>query len=187
MKPRSAGYFYVRRPMPLHDLQREVLVHVGVHLLTLQSAEHVIRLCLQIVLPKEPIETLEDLRSLERKESKKTTGYFLTALRARAALDPEFDGKLIAFLDARNSFIHNLSDVQGWSMRTAEGCELSIALLRQWDELATEVLHVFAGLLRAWELQSGCPTQVAGAEEFIATIDRNYVPKVDRVFSKKNA
>jgi hypothetical protein len=173
--------------MRLLDLQREVLVHMGAHLLTLQSVELVIRLCLQIVLLKEPIETLEDLRSLEKRESKKTIGYFLAALRERAAVDHEFDGKLIAFLNARNSFVHNLSDVQGWNMRTVEGCESCIAQLRQWDESATEVQHVFAGLLRAWELQSGRPTQVAGAEEFMAAIERDYVPRVNHVFSKKDA
>jgi hypothetical protein len=173
--------------MELPSLLREVLVRMGVHLLTLQCTEHVIRLCLQIVLPREPINTLEDLRSLEQREGKKTIGYFLAALRQRADIAPEFDEQLTTFLAARNSFAHDLSSVPGWDMRTEEGCRKCIELLEQWEDQATEVQNVFAGLLRIWELQSGKPTQLPGAEALFATIERDFVPKVPQLFTVKDA
>ena len=173
--------------MQLPILTRDVLVRMGVHLLTLQSAEHVIRLCLQVVLPKEQIESLEDLRAVEHRESKKTIGYFLTALRERVSIAPEFDQKLKSFLQARNAFAHDLSAVEGWDMRTEEGCRACIKLLERWNAQATEVENVFAGLLRSWELQNGNPVQVPGAEALLASIERDFVPQVPHVFVAKDA
>lgn len=172
--------------MALPTLLRDVLVRMGIHLLTLQSTEHVIRLCLQIALPKEQIETLEDMRLLEQREGKKTIGYFLTALRERADIAPDFDQRLNNFLAARNTFAHDLSTVEGWNMRTEEGCRACIELLVRWEAQATEVMNVFAGLLRAWELQNGRPTQVPGAEALIAAIERDFVPMASHVFSAKD-
>jgi len=173
--------------MELPSLVREVLVRMGVHLLTLQCTEHVIRLCLQIVLPKEPINTLEDLHSLEQREGKKTIGYFLFALRQRASIAPEFDEQLTKFLAARNAFAHDLSSVPGWDMQTEEGCRKCIELLEQWEDQATEVQNVFAGLLRGWELQRDKPTQLAGAEALFSAIERDFVPKAHGLFTAKDA
>ena len=173
--------------MSLPSLHREVLVRMGLHLLTLQSTEHAIRLCLQIVLPKEPIKTLDDLHSLEGRESKRTIGYFLTALRERTEIEPEFDKKLVAFLDTRNRFTHDLSVIQGWNMRTEEGCRTCIEMLERWEAYANEVQNTFAGLLRAWELQSGIETRVEGSEALITFIENDYIPKVPQVFGAKDA
>ncbi len=173
--------------MELPPLIREVLVRMGVHLLTLQSTEHAIRLCLQIALPKEPINTLEDLRSLEQREAKKTIGYFLRTLRQRANIAPEFDEQLAAFLATRNAFIRNLSPVAGWDMRTEDGCRQCAELLQQWGDQTTEVQNVFAGLLRAWELQSGNPTHVPGAEALVVAIERDFAPRAVNVFTSKDA
>src|ERR1700744_1013441 len=92
--------------------QQDVLALLGATLLIVQTAESVLRTCMTYALPKGgAITTVEDLERQTAEEAKKTLGYFLSQLRYRVDVEPQFDAELSDFLDLRNQMIHHLNKV----------------------------------------------------------------------------
>lgn len=114
--------------MDIQREQRDVLEAMGVALLLVQNAERVIRLCMTVVLPKQAPITLDSLQQQEDSERSKTIGYFLCELRKRASIDEDFDLLLVSFLKNRNDFVHDLSRVPAWGLRTTEQSESALQL-----------------------------------------------------------
>lgn len=70
--------------MDISEDNQEVLIAMGVAVLLLQTAEHLIRVCMTFVIQKGSPLTLETLQSQEEDERNRTLGYFLAELRKRA-------------------------------------------------------------------------------------------------------
>ena len=162
----------------------EVPARLGLALLQIQAAEHVIRLVLQHVIQDKSI-TVEILEAQEQAERKKTLGYFLHKLRARADLVPELDEMLQKFLDYRNTFAHNLSEVPGWNLETDEGRQVAIAWLAELQQLTEQVCKIFWGLVRAWEKEHDNAHPIAGEGEFFKDIDPIYTTLATMLFRAK--
>jgi hypothetical protein len=173
--------------MTLLDRQRQVFVRVGIQLIQYQGVEHALRLCIQIVLPAAPIRTLSDLHTLEERERTKTIGYFLSRLRTRVTVAPDFDEALTVFLRGRNAFVHDLSQLEGWNPRSDEGCVTSNQVLDRLERETEHIQNVLSGLIRAWELQNGKPTVLPGAEAEFERIEREYLPLAQQIFGTKDA
>ena len=133
-------------------------------------------MCIQIVLPGEPLRTIEDLHALEERERKKTLGYFMNALRTRVNVQPAFDAALAIFLEDRNTFVHNMAQFSKWQPRTEEGCRECSSLLDLLDQRTQVVMNVFTGLLRAWETQNGTRITIPGYEAEFERIERQFIP-----------
>jgi hypothetical protein len=88
----------------------------------MQATETVINACLTYVLPEGGVLTLEMLRRSGQK--KRTLGQFLTELRKRVDIDEHFDMILEEFLDKRNTLIHRVDNVPGWSLDNEQGCQI---------------------------------------------------------------
>ena len=172
--------------MTLPDLQRTVFARVGVQLLAFQSVEKMLRLCMQVVLPVEPIKKVEHLHALEERERKKTLGYFMAALRSRVTVDTTFDAALAIFLDDRNAFVHDIHQFTDWNPQTAEGCAACQRLLDLLDRRTQIVLNAFSGLLRSWELQNGNPITLQEHEAEFARIEQECVPLANLFFAPKS-
>jgi len=163
----------------------EVPARMGLCLLHIQAAEHVIKLTLQHVIRNDSI-TLEMLEAVEEAERKKTLGYFLAKLRKRADLVPEFDEMLQKFLGRRNTFAHNLSEIPGWSLETEEGRQVAIKWLDETYQLTEQISKVFWGLVRVWELHHDNPHPIAGEGDFFKDIDPVYTTVAKMVFRPKS-
>jgi hypothetical protein len=169
-----------------NDKRDELLLMVGQIVLISQTTEKVIRLCLTFVIQEDAPLTLEKLEFLELKEKKKTIGYFLSELRKRASLDEDFDQLLIEFLEKRNTLIHNVEDVPGWSLENSSGRIEARKFLGKLAFLTVEVLKIFTGLVRAWQNQVGIDTSDLEIQsEFFSEIDRQYTPLIDSLLSEK--
>lgn len=163
----------------------EVPARLGVALLQIQAAEHVIRLTLQHVIQDKSI-TVEMLEAQEAAERKKNLSYFLNKLRARADLLPEFNEMLQKFLDYRNTFAHNLSEVPGWNLETDEGRKIAIAWLAELYQLTEQVTKIFWGLIRAWEKEHDYPHPIAGEDDFFKDIEPTYTTLATMLFRPKS-
>ena len=164
--------------------QREVLETMGVALLLLQNAERVIRLCMTVVLQKQPL-TLDVLQQQEEAERNKTIGYFLSELRKRATIDETFDALLKEFLKNRNDFVHDLSRVPSWSLRTPEEAAQSREFVHCLIQQTEEVLKILVGLIAAWQEQVGSPEPLLPSHEWFSEIDEFYKPVANHVFRGK--
>ena len=164
--------------------QNEILAGIGGTLIIVQMAEKILQFCMTYVLQREGGLSLESLRAQTAEEAKKTLGYFLSELRKRADLEPQFDEKLKDFLAMRNQFVHNLSAVDGLGFHTLEGISIAEAFIGKLSGLAQYVHNVFLGLARAWQEQIGLE-DIFADNEFFAEIDARYKPLVDGLFSRK--
>jgi hypothetical protein len=105
--------------------------------------------------------TAEQLVAQSESERKRTLGYFLAELRKRAELDQHFDAALAEFLRRRNILAHRLSDIPGWDAGTHQGIYVGRRFINELLEMNHEVLKVFAGLVRAWQIQTGDTSMLA--------------------------
>ena len=78
---------------------RVLCTNIGLAVLSCQTAEKLINLCLLYLFPKKPIRTVEMLEQLDEQHRRKTLGQFVRALRERVGLAPEFDTLLANFLE----------------------------------------------------------------------------------------
>ena len=137
-----------------HD-EDGTLRRIGQVLLFIQGLERSIRFVMTFVLQKEGVLTVEKLEAQEANEREKTIGYFLTQLRYRADLDPSIDDRLRLFLNQRNTLVHHLMDIPGWSLETPEGLQVANEFITEVQTSAIWLRFFFAGLMKAWAEQDG--------------------------------
>jgi hypothetical protein len=183
----GSGGAEIAASMELSEQQQRILAWIGVALVLLQTTEKIINLCLTFVFQKGSPLTLEDLERQQKKERKKTIGYFLGELRKRVDLDAKFDQTLRDFLNYRNIFIHNLDYVPGWDFDTPNGRQAAWQFISELNSLTETVLLTFSGFVRAWEKQIGMNAPIpSGSEHVILWIDRVYTPLIHELVFKKD-
>ena len=172
--------------MEIPRQQKEVLEAMGVALLTLQTAEKVIKLCTTFVFQKSSPLTIDILQQQEESERTKTIGYFLSELRKRVSVHESFDSVLRDFLKNRNDFIHDLSRVPKWDFHTGETSieakRFVFALIQQTET----VLKVFSGLILAWQEQIGMSEPPRPDHDWFAEVERKYKPLVNDLFNERD-
>lgn len=143
--------------------QKDTLAWIGMTLLSLQTTEGAIALSLKFVLPANGYFTLE---TLEREKGRKTLGQLLSALRSRVDLADDFAATLDAFLEHRNSFIHRIDQIPGWSLDNPAGLQVARGFLVRLASLNQAVLNTFLGLLRSWQVQVGIDIPLPSGDGF---------------------
>jgi hypothetical protein len=165
--------------------EKNVLTHIGVALLLVQTAERVIHSCLTLPLSGEAGVTLEALEAQSEDARKKTLGYFLKELRKRVDLDDSFDATLGDFLDKRNILVHRVEDAPGWDLSNEEGRANALQFIDGLIRSAGHIIKVFVGLMRAWAEQVNINVDVSEYQAFFDEIDRRYKPMVNMIFFEK--
>jgi hypothetical protein len=169
------------------DERKKIVTFIGMALLVVQATEQIIRLVTTHVIPGPSPLTFESLRSRSRDARNRTIGFLLGKLRERVDLDETFDECLRRFLEMRNTFIHNLDEVPGWSLDTEQGCTVAEAFLVEFFQVIDIVQNVFLGLIRSWQEQVdmshiGFPT---AGHPWFAEIDAKFKPLAERIFFSK--
>jgi hypothetical protein len=166
--------------------QKDILAFLGVTMLSVQTTEQLIRLVLTYVIQAQPL-TLESLQSINQKKRNKTIGFLLCELRKRVDLNDTFDTILRQFLEMRNSFIHSLDEIPGWSLDDEHGLNTAENFLAEFLNVIEIVQSVFLGLVRSWQEQIGMSDRDIGISphSWIAEIDAKFKPLVERTFFAK--
>jgi hypothetical protein len=99
---------------------QDLLLAVGLTLLTIQAAEKALKLCLPRLVPKVFPKDLDEFLSEERLP-RAIKLQVVTALRRNVKVEAGFEMVLLKFLRARNMFVHNAEDIPGWNLNTPEG------------------------------------------------------------------
>ncbi|WOH50560.1 hypothetical protein [Bradyrhizobium sp. sBnM-33] len=130
------------------DTEAEIRVYtyIGLCLLCIQQAERLLQKSIDTVLDNPDIRLLEQTE-LERKQ---TLGNFLRRLRRRVRLEPDVRDRLYKFLDMRNKFVHELSDIPGFDLRTEDGRQLAMEFIIELTFLALSTTILFATLYSVW-------------------------------------
>ena len=136
----------------------KILLKIGYVFLHVQSTEKAVKLVMQIAMPCEQDLFASLTERLVAKERQRPLGPFLHELRSRATLHPDIEELLSRYLSSRNRFVHNVSEVEGWSLKTEAGCAVANDFLNGLLADSKEVRSVFIGLLHSWKVQSGLDT-----------------------------
>ncbi len=116
------------------------------------------KLVMQIAMPREQDLFASLTDRLVAKQRQRPLGPFLHELRNRATLHPDIEELLSRFLLRRNCFVHNLSEVEDWSLKTEAGCTAANNFMNNLLADSVEVRNVFIGLLHSWKVQTGYDT-----------------------------
>lgn len=108
---------------------------------------------IQIAMPHESHVLASLQEKLSSSDIERPLGAFLTELRKRAELHKGVDALLNRFLLRRNIFIHNISQPEGWSLRSDAGLGVIDQQLKELLADSKEVRVLFLGLLHAWKVQ----------------------------------
>jgi hypothetical protein len=172
----------------------EIYKVIGKLLIATQGVEQLINHSLGFVMRFLQAATLDDIYALNEPEKKKTLGKLLRELRDRVSVEASFDSLLKSFLKNRNTFIHKMSSLPGWTLETEAGRRVAIKFLERYREELTQVNRIFVAFVREDGIRSGRQTPIPkGSESFVAVIDKLYVPLVssliaaDRQQAKKTA
>src|SRR5206468_917726 len=118
---------------------------MGVCLLLVQQAERVLAGAVESVLDN------PDLRLMEQSEfqRKQTLGDFLKRLKRRVKIEPTLKEKLHQFLNMRNAFVHNHSEIPGWDLKTEEGRDVAWKFLVELAGTSLAITGLFTTLFSA--------------------------------------
>lgn len=136
----------------------QAFAKIGYVLLNLQATERVVKRAVQIAMPREIYVFASMEEKLLAADFERPLGAFLHELRKRAELHTEVDALLTRFLESRNTFIHNISQPEGWCLQTEAGLAVVDRQLRTLLDDSKEVRALFLGLLHSWKIQVGLPT-----------------------------
>lgn len=171
----------------LARLRLDLMARVGIALMHVQITERALRLITTFVFQKSSPIMAEAIIAQTESERKKTMGYFLAELRKRVDLDRHFDSTLAEFLRRRNMLAHNLSDLPGWDTDTHHGIYLGRCFVNELLEMNDEVLKVFTGLIRAWQIQIGDTSNPPPVDhDFFKEVDARYVSLAEELFFAKD-
>jgi hypothetical protein len=84
----------------------------------------------------------------------------------------------------RNTFVHNLEEIPGWSLHTEKGMAVARTFLSKLLHVTDIVLSVFLGLIRSWAEENEMDINWIDLP-FFARIDEIYKPLVTSIFFAK--
>jgi hypothetical protein len=146
----------------------KVLAKIGYVLMNVQSTERVIKRVMQIAMPREADLFVPLFERLASKDMDRPLGAFLTELRKRAGLNQDFDELLKRFLLQRNVFIHDITQPEGWTLKTKEGIVVVDIQLNNLLNDSKDVRTHFMALLYSWKVQTEIEPSKEESEAFEA-------------------
>lgn len=123
---------------------------IGFLVVGMQGTEDLINTALQLALPEGESLTLDSLTKDRALLRKATLGRLIKVLKARSNISSDFEQVLEAYLEDRNTLIHDLQRMGGFDYKSKEGLdrmELFVGNLNQNYEVVTKV---FLSLLWDW-------------------------------------
>ncbi|HAS6505923.1 TPA: hypothetical protein NGT97_004491 [Vibrio parahaemolyticus] len=159
---------------------------IGVALVQIQSLESLMKFCTTYVLQEGDFIDFEGLTRLEKKEKKKTLGYFIGRVKERADVHPNLLRLLESFLENRNMLVHNVDSVPDWDLNTIEGTKAAKMFVGNLIRQTSVLTHIFSALVNAWQQQVGLGVKLSDSEQkVIDEIHLEYGPIIDELFMEK--
>jgi hypothetical protein len=121
---------------------QKMLALIGACLLVVQQAEHVLSDALELILERRDV----NLAAQSASERKQTLGDFLMRLKRSTKVEHGLKERLFKFLEMRNTFVHNLSQVPGWDLKTEKGRDVAALFLIELAYAALGITALFVTL-----------------------------------------
>jgi hypothetical protein len=155
-----------------------ILSLMGVCLLHVQLTERIVTEVVSSVLQGPEGKTF--IEQTERRR-RKTLGDFLKELPTHVKIEPDLHDKLWHFLSARNKFIHNLREIPGWDLRTAEGRDVATKFLEDMLSSAAEIGGLFITIRTSAAKTGAEDAPPRQGNEAQAYLEKTYGPDARKV------
>jgi hypothetical protein len=123
--------------------QIDTFTRMGIALICVQQAERVLSSAVKSVLERSANEFVRQSETQQRQ----TLGDFLSRLKRQTKLEYGLKERLFEFLEMRNKFIHNPSEIDGWNLQTKEGRLAIRIFLEELSGAAMAITVLFTTLL----------------------------------------
>ncbi|MGV3727740.1 hypothetical protein [Hydrogenophaga sp.] len=159
---------------------------IGQTLLHMQSFERALNFTTTLVFSGEESLDLKMYERVKERQSKLTLGKFISMLRERASLHPEFEKLLLDVLKDRNAFIHNCDAIPGWDIYTDAGLATINAFCLSLIKRAFVVQEMLMALHTEWARQVGIsPPTDAEVQTYVDSVDKKYGGYILDVFNHR--
>ncbi|HAS6941482.1 TPA: hypothetical protein I7279_14055 [Vibrio parahaemolyticus] len=159
---------------------------IGAALVNIQSLESLMKFCTTFVLQDGDFIDFEGLTKLEKKEKKKTLGYFIGRVKERADVHPNLLLLLESFLENRNMLVHNVDSIPNWDLNTIEGTTAAKAFVGNLIRQTRILTQIFSALVTAWQQQVGIEIKLGDSEQKVLDeIQLEYGAFIDELFMEK--
>lgn len=138
----------------------------------MQMTEKLIAAALTYAIPESRIRSIEELSGAAERYSKQTLGKLVQQLKMRVEIDDDFIEVLHAFLQDRNTLIHDVKRIPGYDHKTKAGLKSAEQFLDHLHANMVTVTKVFMSLLLEWSSQVGIRTEHEGRiRKFLGDLD----------------
>ncbi|TKV76739.1 hypothetical protein [Rhizobium sp. AU243] len=145
-------------PIDKLSIEDQNLWTIGMLVVTMQTTERLINMCLRFAFPEGGVNTIETLTKAEESYRKATLGRLVELMKKRVDLDEDFDQVLAAFVLDRNTLIHDLNRAGGFDRSSPESMQKISSFLSNLVENMNLVTRVFVSLLYEWSKETGVHT-----------------------------
>jgi hypothetical protein len=166
----------------LGEEERDVMALIGLALISVQSTERLLKTILSMLLPEQPLITVDDLVQSENGLARNTLGQMLHKLRERTQLESGFDDRLEAFLKTRNTIAHNVDKLPGYDLKTEDGRKAASEALVEFVGESYFFSMRLMGIVREWAKHVGMPVPEGTPDDFLRELDERYAPAVQATF-----
>lgn len=164
----------------------DVYSMMGFALCQIQATERTFKFITTYVLQDGDDLDIEKLQSINKRERKRTLGYFMVKIRGRAQLHPSLDILLQDYLDDRNDFIHNQRDIPNWNLDSEEGTAAAKVFIMRLIRKSHKISEILMALIINWQAQTGINLpDISADQDYFDEIDQRYGHLVDVFFSAK--
>jgi uncharacterized protein YutE (UPF0331/DUF86 family) len=161
-----------------------VFTLIGLSLSLVQQTERVLEGALRSIFKSQAL-TVEAL--LQRRKvgaGHPTLGEFIRELRKHSDLEPQFSSRLRRFLQMRNVFVHDFSEIDGWNLQTNKGKEKAIEFLVELQMLSLHLSGVFLSLFTVAARQN-FGTELFADNEVMKLIEKHCGPIASTILAKR--
>jgi hypothetical protein len=126
-------------------IEKDVLARIGETLIQIQRTEITINFCIRHVLPLKAKPAKDVFRPAGRRAS---LGALIAELRRHVDVPATFQATLQEYLKMRNTLVHEVEFIPGFTLLTDEGRSVADEFLNRLSALDREISDAFSVLLR---------------------------------------
>ena len=159
---------------------------IGVALVHVQVLESLMRFCTTYVIQEGDFIDFEGITRLNKKEKKKTLGYFIGRVKERSEVHPQLLELLESFLENRNMLVHNMDSIPNWDLNTTEGTNAAKLFVSNLIRKTRVLTQIFSALAASWQQQVGLEIELSESEQqALNEMNLEYIHLLDDLFMEK--
>jgi hypothetical protein len=167
----------------IKKLRTEAIYHIGDTLLAIQATEHNLNNIAAYLIKTKALRSGSSRRPKSGRNDgrRPTLKNFLDQIRKRTNLYPQFDQQLKEFLALRNTFVHDLREVEGFGFLDDAQLRIAIEFTAKVYALTRHIHQITHSLIECFSDEIELPRDPDPSDPWLREL-KQYHDEVDRLF-----